>query len=101
MYLWLACLHSVLLVFEVPFYLRVLKIVRIGGTLTALTYNFYYIVLSLEWAKMLFLDDVRKMQPGDILLNLALGYNLVMHFPAVVISMTIFAKELTVKSLSK
>ena len=94
-YLWLACLHSVLLVFEVPFYLRVLKIVRIGGTLTALTYNFYYIVLSLEWAKMLFLDDVRKMQPGDILLNLALGYNLVMHFPAVVISMTIFAKEVS------
>ena len=42
---------------------------------------------------MMFLDDARSFQPGDILLNLALGYNLVMHFPAIIINMTIFAKE--------
>ena len=44
---------------------------------------------------MMLLDDVTKMQPGDILLNLSLAYNLVMHFPAVVISMTIFVKEVS------
>ena len=85
-YLVMQGAHSLLLVFEVPFYLRVLKVWRVYNTVAAAVYNFLYVVLSFEWYKMLFLDDVDIMTAGDILLNLMLGYNLVVHFPVAIIN---------------
>ena len=42
---------------------------------------------------MLFIDDVDKMTGGDILMNLMLGYNLIVHFPVVLLNFGVLAKE--------
>ena len=48
-YLIIQCIHSVLLAFEVPLYLRVLKLFRIANSMFAVVYNIIFIILAWEW----------------------------------------------------
>ena len=46
---------------------------------------------------MLFLNDTSAYDIGDVFVNMMLGYNLVLHFPAVFVNTAIITKEITME----
>lgn len=71
---------------------------RFFTLLAAAYYNFMFGCVIFEWARELWLvDDKSHYEAIDILLNMFLIYNVIIHFPVMIVNSFIIIKELTLE----
>ena len=84
--------------FELPTIIRYIKPLRVISVLSALSYNIFFIASLINWlweiyfADKSYLDDASG--PIDMIINMLIVYNLVLHFPIVPMNAAIIFKEI-------
>jgi hypothetical protein len=99
-WLILTAIHSTMLAFEIPFYMRMFKIGRYFGCFNAAVYNVIYFGLTFGWISELYIQDDSKASSADMFINMMLGYNIVMHAPIIPLNVFIIVKEITLQFFS-
>ena len=81
--------NSVFLIFEIPFFLTLLKPLRYVSIELAFWYNIIYGIFLLKFRHII------KKEPfeGNMFTALFLAYNLIINFPVIPINLSIIAKE--------
>lgn len=100
LYLLYQCFISLLIAIEYPFFMRTFRMFRFFGLLGALYYNLLFLGIGIEWYRELYLEDeatYESYEVGDVLFNMFLIYNVILHFPVVFVNGFIITKELTLE----
>ena len=97
-YLLVQAAFSMLLMFEMTMIIRWIKPLRVISVLSAFLYNLFYIFSFANWVWELYFADKSYLDstsgPIDILFNMIVVYNLVLHFPIVPMNLAIILKEI-------
>lgn len=99
-YLFYQCFISLLIAIEYPFFMRTFRLFRFFGLLGAIYYNLIFFGIGLEWYRELYLEDedtYRQYDVVDVLFNMFLVYNVILHFPVVIVNSFIITKEVTLE----
>jgi hypothetical protein len=89
---------SGILVFEIPFLLRLMKELRVLSFLSACIYNLIYLIALFIWVHQVwFTEDESTFTASSLLVSLLLAYNLLMHFPILPINFMIIFKEIEIE----
>lgn len=89
---------SFMLAFELPIWLVSFRVFRFWSFVFAVTYNFIFIAMGMEWWDMLYItSDKTKYDFVDIFINMCLGYNIVLHFSILPINFFIIGKEISME----
>lgn len=87
--------------YEWPLWMRAFRVTRILSFLTAIFYNFFYFLSALEWYDQIWLvTDKSNYDFVTIMINMVLGYNLVLHWTVVVVNFGIIVKEISLNFFS-
>jgi hypothetical protein len=93
-YLIVQSIYSVLLVAEIPFWLRHFKPVRFFSLLLAFLYNFVYILALIDFIQLLYVYDKKKTDIFQLFESMFFGYNLILHATIFPVNLAILLKEL-------
>ena len=97
-YILVQGIASALLAFELPIWLVTFRVFRFWSFIFAVTYNFVFTMMALEWWDMLYITaDKTKYDFVDIFINMVLGYNMVLHFTIIPINFFIIIKEISME----
>ena len=99
-YLLYQCIISLILALEYPLFMRVMRMFRFFSVLAAALYNFFFSLVIFEWFRELYLEDDETFQgyePVDIMVNMFLIYNVILHFPVTIVNTFIITKEITLE----
>lgn len=81
--------------------MRVFRVTRILSFLTAIVYNALYITSAGVWYDYIYIvTDKSNYNLPIILVNMLLGYNLILHSSVVVVNLVIIVKELSLNVFS-
>ena len=100
-YIVVQYLASILVIVELPVYLRAFRITRLWAFFSAIIYTLFYFASAFEWYDMLYIvTDKSQYDFVTIFVNMFLGYNLVLHSSVIPINIAIIIKELTLNFFS-
>jgi hypothetical protein len=100
-YLWVQVMNSIPLLFEIPIWLRAFRVTRLLSFFSAIVYNIVYIISALEWYDQIYLvTDKSAYDFGMIMVNMLLGYNLILHCSIIPINFAIIVKEISLNFIS-
>ena len=69
--------------------------------LTAIFYNFFYILSAIEWYDQIYIvSDKSNYDFVTIMINMLLGYNLILHSSVVLVNFVIILKEFSLNFFS-
>jgi len=78
--------------------MRAFRVFRFFSLLAAVYYNFWFGLILFEWGRELWLEtDKQKYEVIDILVNMFLIYNCILHFPVMIVNGFIITKELSLE----
>lgn len=100
LYLFYQCFISILIAIEYPFFMRTFRIFRFFGLLGAIYYNLLFLGIGIEWYRELYLEDDASYEAYDVvdvLFNMYLIYNVILHFPVVFVNGFIITKEFSLE----
>ena len=86
------------MMFEMAFIIRWIKPLRVISVTSAFLYNVFYLFTFVNWiwelsyADKSYLDDASG--PIDVIWNMMIVYNLVVHFPIVPMNVAMIIKEI-------
>ena len=87
-----------LLMFEMTIIIRWIKPLRVISLLSAILYNLFYFFTFGNWIWELYFADKSYLDtnsgPIDLLINMLVFYNLILHFPIVPMNLAIILKEI-------
>lgn len=95
-YLIWQCFISLLLATEYPLFMRSMREFRFFSLLAAIYYNFIFAGVIFEWYRELYLESNKQYNNYDVvdvLVNMFLVYNVILHFPVVIVNCFIIFKE--------
>ena len=88
--------NSILVVFELPIYLRAFRFTRLVSFFTAIGYNFLYLLSLFEWWGIIYeYSDKTSFEVPLIFIYMMLGYNAVLHITIIPVNLMIILKELS------
>jgi len=93
-YLFVQAFLSLWLVAEIPTWMKHFKAVRFISMVLAHVYNFIYLISLFKWVSMIWLEDNSKATFMKLLVNMNIGYNLILHWSIVPINLAIIFKEI-------
>lgn len=93
-YLLVQAFLSLWLVAEIPTWMKHFKAVRFISMVSAYTYNLIYLGSLFKWFSMIWLEDHSKATIMTLLVNMNLGYNLILHWSIIPINLAIIWKEI-------
>jgi len=97
-YILIQGVAAFMLAFELPIWLVSFRVFRFWSFVLAITYNFIFFCLALEWWDMLYIvSDKTKYDFVDIFINMCLGYNIILHFTIIPINLFIIGKEISME----
>ena len=99
-YLFYQCFISIMLALEYPFFMRSFRLFRFFSLLFAIYYNMIFGGIFLEWYRELYLEDEQSYEQYDVvdvLFNMFLVYNVILHFPVVFVNGFIIMKEVSLE----
>ena len=99
-YLLYQCTISLVLALEYPLFMRVMRIFRLFGVMAAAVYNFFNSLILLEWFRELYMEGEEEFEgyePMDVFVNMFLIYDVILHFPVVIVNAFIITKEITLE----
>jgi len=97
-YLIWQCFISLIIAFEYPLFMRAFRVFRFFTLLAALYYNFWFGLVLFEWGRELWLEtDKSKYELIDIMVNMFLIYNAILHFPVMIVNGFIISKEFSLE----
>lgn len=100
-YLTIQVLNSIPLVFELPIWLRAFRVTRILSFMSAIAYNIVYFLSALEWYDQIWLvTDKSAYDFVTIMVNMLLGYNLILHCSIIPVNFAIIFKEISLNFFS-
>lgn len=100
-YLFVQVTNSIPLLFEIPIWLRAFRVTRLLSFFSAIFYNIVYIISALEWYDQIYLvTDKSAYDFGMIMVNMLLGYNLILHWSIIPINFAIIVKEISLNFFS-
>lgn len=91
---------SLLLALEYPLFMRSMRLFRFFSLLAAIYYNLFFGGIIFEWYRELYLEDYETYdayEVADVLLNMFLVYNVILHFPVVIVNAFIIFKEFSLE----
>jgi len=91
--------HSVLLVVETPFWMHFNKVGRWISLVLAMTYNFFFTVILIDFILLLFVYDKSEYGVGYLFESMFFAYNILIHFPITFVNGMIIAKEFSLEFL--
>lgn len=81
--------------------MRAYRVTRILSFLTAIFYNFFYILSAIEWYDQIYLvSDKSNYDFVTIMINMLLGYNLILHSSVAIVNFAIILKEFSLNFFS-
>lgn len=89
--------NSVLVAFEIPIFLRAFRGTRIMNVCFSFLYTVIYLLLVLEWFLMIYVYDATNYDLSDLLFNMLLGYNMLLHSSVIPINLVIMIKEVSME----
>lgn len=92
-YLIVQSFYSLMLVAEVPFWLRHFKPLRFLSLFWALFYNTIYVFALIDFIYMFFMKNKKKADVFEMLESMYFGYNLILHASIVPVNCAIIIKE--------
>lgn len=96
LYLAVQVVDSIFIVFELPVWLRAFRVTRILSFFTAIIYNTLYLLSAFEWWDMIYaVADKSNYDFVTVMINMLLGYNLVLHISVVPVNFAIILKEIS------
>lgn len=100
-YLFIQVVNSIPLVFELPIWLRAFRVTRMLSFLSAIIYTIVYFISFLEWYDQIWLvTDKSNYDFVTIMVNMLLGYHLVLHSSIIPVNIAIIVKELSLNIFS-
>jgi len=100
-YLFVQVLNSIPLIFELPIWLRAFRVTRILSFFSAIAYNIVYFISALEWYDQIWLvTDKSAYDFVTIMVNMLLGYHLVLHVSIIPVNFAIIFKEISLNFFS-
>ena len=97
-YLIVQMSFSMLMMFEMAFIIRWIKPLRVLSVTSAFLYNVFYFFSLGNWLWELYFSDKSYLDdssgPIDIIWNMMVVYNLIVHFPIVPMNLAIIVKEI-------
>lgn len=96
-FLWWQCFIALLIALEYPFFMRVFRLFRFFTLLFALYYNFFFLCIIGEWFRELYFEfdwEYESYEAIDVIVNMFLIYNVILHFPVVLVNGFIISKEM-------
>lgn len=100
-YLFVQVTNSIPLLFEIPIWLRAFRVTRLLSFFSAIIYNIVFIISALEWYDQIYLvTDKSAYDFGMIMVNMLLGYNLILHCSIIPINFAIIVKEISLNFFS-
>jgi len=88
------------LVFEIPWYLSELRLLRVFSLVAAWTYMLYYLFVTLDWVYMLWFEPQSTYEDYDlpsVLYNMFLAYNIVFNLHLIPVNFFIMIKEIALE----
>ena len=96
-YLLVQSMFSMLMMFEMAFIIRWIKPLRVISVVSAFLYNVFYIFSLGNWLWEIFFADKSYLDDAsgaiDIIWNMMIVYNLIVHFPIVPMNVALILKE--------
>ena len=100
-YLFIQVFNSIPLIFELPIWLRAFRVTRILSFISAIAYNAFYLLCALEWYdQFYFVTDITQYTYLTIMVNMLLGYNMILHSSIIPVNFAIIAKEISLNFFS-
>lgn len=93
-YLMVQGFLSFWLVAEIPTWMKHFKLVRFTSMVAAHVYNAIYLISLFKWFSMIFWEDNSKATFMKLLVNMNIGYNLILHWSIIPINLAIISKEI-------
>lgn len=86
------------MMFELPTIIRYIKPLRVISVLSALFYNIFFFGSLINWLYEIYFADKSYLDstsgPIDLIINMLVVYNIVLHFPIVPMNLAIIFKEI-------
>lgn len=92
-YLLIQGFLSMWLAFEIPTWLKHMKAIRFLSMVAANTYNILFVLGVLKWISMIWWEDNSNANIMTLLVNMNIGYNLIVHWSIVPVNIAIVLKE--------
>ena len=100
-YLFIQVVNSIGVIFELPIWLRAIRVTRILSFLSAIAYNAFFIVSALEWYDQIYIvTDKSQYDFVTIMSNMLLGYNMILHSSIIPVNLVIILKEISLNFYS-
>lgn len=96
-YLLIQAFLSMWLAFEIPTWLKHMKAIRFLSMVAANVYNIVWFLGLLKWISMIWWEDNSNANIMTLLVNMNIGYNLIVHWSIVPINFSIVMKELSME----
>ena len=100
-YLISQSIFSIIVMFEIPFIMKRMKFFRFCSFMSAIGYNLVYFSMLGDWFYQVFYSDKSQLDSSsgaiDIIFNMIITYNLIIHFPIVPMNIAIMFKEILVQ----
>ena len=99
-YLIYQCFISLMIALEYPFFMREFRLFRFFSLLFAIYYNLIFGGIFLEWYRELYMEDEQSYESYDVvdvIFNMFLVYNVILHFPVVFVNCFIIFKEVSLE----
>ena len=85
------------LAFEIPTWLKHMKAIRFLSMVSASTYNILFLLGVLKWVSMIWWEDNSNANIMTLLVNMNIGYNLIVHCSIVPINTFVVLKEISME----
>jgi hypothetical protein len=92
-YLLIQGFLSMWLAFEIPTWLKHMKAIRFLSMVAANTYNILFALGLFKWISMIWWEDNSNANIMTLLVNMNIGYNLIVHWSIVPVNIAIVLKE--------
>ena len=92
-------LHSTFLVTEIPIWMKYNKAGRWIMLALAMLYNLIFLGFFVDFYLLLYVYDKSDYGFGYVLESMFFGYNLVLHFPIVIVNLIVIFKEFSLEFL--
>lgn len=96
-YLLIQCFLSMWLAFEIPTWLKHMKAIRFLSMVAANVYNIVFFLSILKWVSMIWWEDNSNANIMTLLVNMNIGYNLIVHWSIIPINLAIVSKEISME----
>ena len=87
------------LAFEIPTWLKHMKAIRFLSMVAANVYNIVFAISLLKWVSMIWWEDNSNANIITLLVNMNIGYNIIVNWSIVPINLGIVLKEISMEFL--